>query len=86
MISVNSIRDDDVECVVKLVLISTITNNRAKAKPLFRQILAPPPPQIVSLLTPGMLCASYISATSRRDCTPTSFFRVMNLLSKGFRV
>ena len=36
--------------------------------------------------TSAMLCASYISATSHRDCTPTSFFRVMNLLSKGFRV
>ena len=44
------------------------------------------PPKIVSPPTPAILRASYVSAISRRDCTPTSFFRVMNLLSKGFRV
>ena len=36
--------------------------------------------------TPAMLWMSYISATSCRDFTPTSFFRVMNRLSKGFMV
>ena len=29
---------------------------------------------------------THTSSTCRRDCTPTSFFRVMTRLSKGFRV
>ena len=44
------------------------------------------PPQNRVPPTPGMLCESYISATSCRDCTPTLFFKVINLLSKGFGV
>ena len=44
------------------------------------------PHQYLSPHTPAMLCASHTSFNSRRDCTPTSFFRVMKRRSIGFRV
>ena len=44
------------------------------------------PNQYLSPHTPAMLCASHSSSTSRRDCTPTSFLRVMKRRSIGFRV
>ena len=43
------------------------------------------PHRVVSPHTPAMLYANHTSSSSRRDSTPTSFFRVMNRLSKGFR-
>ena len=44
------------------------------------------PHRHVSPHTPVMIHASHTCtpSTSRRDCTPTSFFRVMNHLLKGF--
>ena len=50
------------------------------------KLCAGPPKEMGAPHVPAMVCACHISSTSRRDSTPTSFFRVMNRLSQGFRV